>query len=147
MTKYFTLILFVLSICSISTGQERRLYIEGYDRLRYSIEEIRVSPGIRIELTFKTVSELPESQMVHNWLLLKKDVDLQEFVARSVRHEENEYIDPELTGKIVATTSMLGGGEQETIRFTAPQDRGEYPYVCTFPGHYAAGMKGTLIVE
>jgi len=25
--------------------------------------------------------------------------------------------------------------------------RGEYPYLCSFPGHYVGGMKGTLVVK
>jgi uncharacterized cupredoxin-like copper-binding protein len=33
------------------------------------------------------------------------------------------------------------------VKFTAPQAPGEYPFICTFPGHYAIGMKGVLVVR
>jgi uncharacterized cupredoxin-like copper-binding protein len=28
-----------------------------------------------------------------------------------------------------------------------PKAPGSYPYVCTFPGHFQAGMRGTLEVK
>ena len=40
---------------------------------------------------------------------------------------------------------MIGGGESDTITFTAPK-KGSYTYICTFPGHYGL-MKGVLIVS
>lgn len=143
-----TIILLTL-LCSILhlSGQTRSIYLEGYDHMRYSKDKITVSPGTAIELTFKTVSDIPKSQMAHNWVLLKKDTDVEVFVNLSVQSEENEYLAPGLSEKIIAHTAMLGGGEQETISFQAPSEPGRYTYVCTFPGHYIAGMKGTLIVQ
>jgi len=139
--------LFILSIVLQLSGQSRTVNIEGYDRMRYSVETISVAPGTKIELTLKTVSDIPKSQMAHNWVLLKKGVDVDQFVNQCDQHEENGYIDPNEEGKIIAHTGMLGGGEQETISFKAPSEKGEYTYVCTFPGHYLAGMKGVLTVE
>ena len=33
-----------------------------------------------------------------------------------------------------------------TIHFRAPAERGRYPYLCTFPGHWMV-MNGQMIVE
>ena len=33
------------------------------------------------------------------------------------------------------------------ITFTVPSEPGEYPYVCSFPAHYVAGMRGVLVVQ
>ena len=41
----------------------------------------------------------------------------------------------------------LDPGESVEVTFTAPDTPGDRPYICTFPGHYVGGMKGTLIVE
>jgi plastocyanin len=41
----------------------------------------------------------------------------------------------------------LDGGEEETITFTAPDSPGEFKIWCAIPGHEAAGMIGTLVVE
>ncbi len=42
-------------------------------------------------------------------------------------------------------TSLLAPGQSERLSFTAPSKLGEYPYVCTFPGHWQR-MYGTLHV-
>lgn len=149
--KYLKFYLVVSTFLSIyimpGFAQDKSVYIEGYDQLRYSVEEISVNAGATVEITLKTVSTLPKSQMAHNWVLLKKNSNVEKFVNQSVEHKANDYIDPELTDQIIAYTGMLGGGAQESITFTAPQTPGDYIYVCTFPGHYMAGMKGRLIVK
>jgi azurin len=46
---------------------------------------------------------------------------------------------------IVAHTKLVNGGETDTA--TANLPAGTYTFLCTFPGHYAAGMHGTLTVK
>jgi plastocyanin len=41
----------------------------------------------------------------------------------------------------------LSAGDAETVTFTAPSEPGEYKIYCDIPGHEAAGMVATLIVE
>jgi plastocyanin len=48
---------------------------------------------------------------------------------------------------VIAKTPFAGPGEMVQVVFTVPAKPGHYPYLCTFAGHYAAGMKGTLIVK
>jgi azurin len=48
--------------------------------------------------------------------------------------------------KIIAQTKLLGPGESDSIDFKAPSAPGEYPFLCTFPGHFAL-MKGKLVVK
>ena len=43
-------------------------------------------------------------------------------------------------------TKVMGTGESETVEFVADK-KGSYEFYCSVPGHKAAGMKGTLIVE
>ena len=50
-----------------------------------------------------------------------------------------------LTKLIVASTKILGPKQEETIVFKAGA-AGEYPYVCTFPGHFGV-MKGVMTVK
>jgi len=47
--------------------------------------------------------------------------------------------------KVLFNTVLLQPGKSETIYFTAPEKPGDYPYVCTYPGHYLV-MKGILKV-
>ena len=38
-------------------------------------------------------------------------------------------------------------GETVEVTFDAPKAPGVYTFICTFPGHFLAGMKGTLTVK
>ena len=40
---------------------------------------------------------------------------------------------------------VISGGATSTIKVTVKA--GEYPFLCTVPGHAQAGMKGTLTVK
>ena len=44
-------------------------------------------------------------------------------------------------------TKLLGPKQTDTITFNAPSEPGEYPYICSFPAHLMAGMKGVLVVQ
>jgi azurin len=57
------------------------------------------------------------------------------------------FIPPDMKEKLVAYTPLAGNGETVEVVFNAPSKAGSYNYICTFPGHYALGMKGTLIVK
>ena len=42
---------------------------------------------------------------------------------------------------------LAGAGETVEVTFKVPAAAGEYPYICSFPGHFQAGMKGMLSVK
>lgn len=47
--------------------------------------------------------------------------------------------------KVLHATKMVEAGQQTKLSFTAPEEPGDYQYVCTFPGHWMR-MLGTLAV-
>ncbi len=142
-----TAIVFMLSSAGLFGQQVKTVSIEGLDKMRYSVEEITASPGQKVKVTLKTVSNLPKAQMAHNFILLKMDADPAAFINDGLAYPDNEYIDDSWSDEIIVKTKLLGAGESETIEFTAPSAKGEYTYVCTFPGHFQAGMKGKFIVK
>jgi azurin len=96
----------------------------------------------QISLTFHNVSAI----FMHNWVLVNGGDDLADQIleaAIAVGPEQN-YI-PARTSDIIAHTKLVAGGESETITFAAPP-AGEYTYLCTFPGHCLAGMRGVLTI-
>jgi plastocyanin len=60
---------------------------------------------------------------------------------------EHSYIPPSLKSEVLASTGLASAGQTVTATFKAPAKAGSYPYLCSFPGHYYVGMKGTLIVK
>ncbi|WP_051935734.1 azurin [Salegentibacter sp. Hel_I_6] len=118
--------------------------IEGNDQMRFNKDEIRVKAGQTVRLTLKHVGEMEKSVMGHNWVLLTEGTAINDFGQKAVKAKDNDYI-PEDTDAVIANTRMIGGGEEVTIEFEAPET-GEYDFICSFPGHYSV-MKGKFIVE
>ncbi len=119
--------------------------ITADDTMKFSVTEIRAVAGEKVRVTFKNVGRMPKQAMGHNWVLLVPMPDSEVLaLAQAAAARAPEYL-PADAAKILAHTKLLGPNESDTVEFTAPAAPGEYPFVCTFPGH-AALMKGKLIV-
>ncbi len=62
------------------------------------------------------------------------------FVFKNVGHVQHDFA---IDGKI---TKLIGPGKKATLVVNFAK-AGKYPYLCTVPGHAAAGMKGTFTVH
>ncbi len=111
------------------------------------LEGIEAAPGEEIRIRLTTISNLPPTAMSHNLALVELGTDVDAFARASITARDNEYIAPDFEDRVIVTTAMLGNGETDTITFTVPDETGEYDYICTFPGHFAGGMVGKLIVQ
>ncbi len=111
------------------------------------LEAIEAAPGEELRIVLTTISSMPPTAMSHNLAIVDLGTDVDDFARQSINARDNEYIAPEYEDQVIVTTAMLGNGETDTITFTVPEQTGEYDYVCTFPGHFAAGMVGKLIVQ
>jgi azurin len=115
------------------------------DTMKFSVTEIRAVAGEKLRVTFKNVGRMPKQAMGHNWVLLVPMADNEVLaLAQGAAARAPEYVPADAT-KIIVHTKLLGPNESDTVEFTAPAAPGDYPFVCTFPGH-AALMKGKLIV-
>jgi azurin len=108
---------------------------------------IEAKPAQKVTVTLRNISTIPKISMGHNFVLLDKNVDPPKFIETSQTHMGSDYIAPELLSKVLAHTKLLGPGETDTISFAAPRTPGAYIYICSFPGHFAIGMKGVLTVQ
>jgi len=124
-----------------------KVTITGNDQMKYDKAEIEVKAGQTVALTFKNIGALPKAAMGHNVVILKPGSDIPKFAIGGVANAAGDYLplDPALIAQIVAKTKILGPKEEETIVFKAPA-AGDYPFLCTFPGHFGV-MKGILKVK
>jgi azurin len=118
--------------------------ITSNDAMQFNKKEIRVKAGKKVKVTLKHIGKMDKTVMGHNFVLLKKGVDLAAFGNLAATASANNYI-PKGTKDVIAHTKMIGGGETAVIEFDAPEV-GTYEFLCSFPGHYAI-MKGKFIVE
>ena len=124
-------------------SKETFIIINSNDLMKFDQNELRVFEGQKITLTLNHTGKMSKEIMGHNFVLLKKETNLSDFAQRAMLARENEYI-PD-GNETIAYTKMIGGGESDTITFTAPE-KGSYTYICSFPGHYGL-MRGVLIVS
>lgn len=121
-----------------STGQEGNLLL---------LETIEVKPNEKIRIRLTTRSQLPPSAMSHNWVLLVLGADGTAYANQAAQAKDEDYLPSALSDQVLFHTELVGGGETTELTFTAPSDPGDYEYLCSFPGHYVAGMKGFLVVQ
>lgn len=114
------------------------------DMMKFNMKEIRVKAGQKVSLTLKHTGSLDIKVMGHNFVLLKPGVDLVDFASRANAAGDTEYI-PDAGKDVIAHTKLIGGGQETTIEFEAPE-AGTYKFLCSFPGHYGM-MQGDFIVE
>lgn len=116
-------------------------------KMTYSLSRITAKPAERLRIMFVSIGTLPKMVMGHNWVLLRLGVDPQRFVSDAVAARETDFIPPKRKNEVIAASLLIGPGERDEISFTAPKVAGTYPYICSFPGHFAAGMAGELLVK
>ena len=123
------------------------LEMTGNDRMKYNLEAFSVSAGSLVKLNFRNVGKMPKAAMGHNVVFLKAGVDSGAFATAAAAARDSEYIPAKLEDQILAYTRLLGPGESDSIEFTAPLANGDYEFLCSFPAHLFAGMRGVMTVE
>jgi uncharacterized cupredoxin-like copper-binding protein/glucose/arabinose dehydrogenase len=125
---------------SWANGPEVIINIGTKPGLKFNIENFEVPAGARVKLVFNNTDD-----MLHNLVIVAKGK------AETVGKLAMEMgLDGSKLGYIPASpdvlfnTCLLQPETAQSIYFVAPK-AGEYPYICTYPGHYFV-MKGTMKV-
>ena len=144
--RFTLLIIFSLVIFTSCSDKNdlNNILITSDDYMKFDTRKITVKSGKIVKLTLKHIGQLDVQVMGHNFVLLKKKVNLIEFANKAATARDNQYI-PVGSDEVIVYTDMIGGGQETTIEFLPPEP-GVYDFVCSFPGHYAM-MKGKFIVE
>lgn len=125
----------------------RTVEISGGDTMKFDKTEITAKPGETLRVVLKSIGTMPKQIMGHNWVLLKAGTDQVEFNKAAFNARETDFIPPTMKDAVIANTALVGPGETVEVTFTVPAKAGNYAYLCSFPGHFALGMRGTLIVK
>ena len=111
---------------------KRVIRIDTSDAMRYFPDQIRVKRGDTIRFAVRNGGELPHEMVIGTLDELKKHADLMKG-GREIAHDAANmaHVAPGATGRIV-------------WQFTRA---GEFYYGCLVPGHFGAGMIGTIVVR
>lgn len=124
----------------------RTVEIVGTDDMKYSVANIAAKPGEQIRIRLTSKGAMPKIAMAHNFVLLAKGADTLKFVNASAMARATDFVPPEMKAQVIAHTTLAGAGETVEVTFKVPA-AGTYTFLCSFPGHFQAGMRGTLTVK
>jgi len=130
-----------------AAGAARTIEITGGDDMKFNVTEIKAKRGETIKIQLKNVGTLPKMAMAHNVVVVKPTTKVAEFNSAGAAARDTNFVAPAMKAEVVAATPLAGPGETVDATFKVPATAGSYPFMCTFPGHFTAGMKGTLVVQ
>ena len=146
--KKLTTILFTLAFAVVAhAAPPIKVEVTANDQMRYSTKKIEGKVGVPMEITIKHIGKIPKASMSHNMVILKPGSVPAMVSMKCTQAKDNNYIatDAESKAAIVAYSPQLGPGESHVIKFT-PKEAGDYPYLCSFPGHFSE-MQGVIVVK
>ncbi len=110
--------------------------------IRFETTRFDVTAGARVTLTLSNDCVMP-----HNLILIKPEAEPALVAAVNTMGLEgmDKHFVPDVPG-IIAATKLLQPFSKEQLSFSAPEAEGDYPYVCTFPGHWFT-MRGVMRVR
>ena len=142
------LLAFALSTAPIALARKARVVeMTGNDQMKFSVTTITAKPGETLTVRLKSIGTLPKIAMAHNFVLLAAGTDAAAFANAAATSASTGYIPAAQKDRVLAMTGLAGPGETVEVTFTAPAKPGQYEYICSFPGHFVAGMKGVLVVK
>ncbi|MGO4919104.1 PVC-type heme-binding CxxCH protein [Maribacter spongiicola] len=114
------------------------------NEMKFNVTQFQVKAGEQVEL----VLENPDF-MQHNLVITKpgkKEVvgKAADKMAADPNAATLNYI-PQ-TSDVLFATPILNPDQTYSLKFKAPSTPGEYPFICTFPGHWRV-MQGVMIVK
>jgi azurin len=125
----------------------RTVELTAGDTMKYDKAEIPARPGETLHVVLKNTGAMPKIAAAHNFVVLKLGTDQAAFNTAAFNARETDFIPPDMKSAVIANTPLAGPGETVETTFKVPAKAGQYPYLCSFPGHFALGMRGTLIVK
>jgi azurin len=135
------------AVSSVQAQAPRVITIVGTDAMKFSVTAITAKPGEKLTVKVTGQGAIPKVAMAHNFVLLAAKVDANAFSTAAAMARATDFIPADKKAQVLAATKLAGAGETVEVTFDAPKAPGVYEFICTFPGHFAAGMKGTLTVK
>ena len=109
--------------------------------MKYDTPNLTVKAGKKIKLIFSNPDFMP-----HNIVLVnpgKADAVAMEAMKLGATGFDVGFVPK--SADVIWASKLIDHGAEQVIEFNAPTKLGDYPYVCTFPGHHII-MRGNMKV-
>ena len=113
--------------------------------MKFDKATLEVKAGAKVMLLFRN----EKCPLQHNFRLVNpgKLNDMGALADKMLTDPQAmaKHYTPESPEVLAHSTKLIGLGQSDLIEFTVPTTPGDYPYLCTFPGHWRM-MNGVLKV-
>ena len=117
------------------------------DRTSYDKRRIVVETGKRVEIVLENQDFMP-----HNLVIAvagsREEIGMAADRLSTLATRDSEgrhYVPP--SPKVLHATRLLEPGQTDKLSFEAPSEPGDYPYFCTFNGHWRRMFGHLVVVE
>jgi len=107
----------------------------------YNVKEFTVKPGQKVKITLINPAG---SVQPHNTVIVKPGTEAAVGNATISLMSNPEFLTtmnavPE-SDDILFHSALVQPDGKVTLEFTVPKEAGDYPYICTYPGHWAYSL-------
>ncbi len=137
----------LLAITGAAQAGNCHLSIEANDLMQFNARALQIDPECKdIQLTLKHVGKQPAHVLGHDWVLARSSDVAALSNAGIAAGLEHGYV-PQGDARVIASTKVVGGGEETTVTFSAAAlvPGVDYSYFCSYPGH-STFMRGRLML-
>jgi putative membrane-bound dehydrogenase-like protein len=114
------------------------------EALQFDKKEFTVTAGKQVEIIFENVDAMQHNIVVGKPKSLEIIGAAADKLITAKDGAERNYV-PSIP-QIVASSPLVNPEQTYRLKFTAPAQPGDYPFVCTFPGHWRI-MNGIMRVK
>jgi azurin len=114
------------------------------EMLQFDLKTFSVKAGKTVEIVFENPDAMQHNLVIGKPKSLEKIGKAADKMITDPDGATKNYV-PE-TADVLFSSTLVNPDQTVRLRFTAPAKAGDYPYVCTFPGHWRI-MNGVMKVE
>jgi uncharacterized cupredoxin-like copper-binding protein len=126
------------------TEGAREILIKTISGLKYDKTLVEAKKGETLVLKLVNVDAMPHNLVIVKPGTAQKVGDASFKMLNDPKAGEKDYV-PDLS-EVVHFVPVIDPNTQHSLHFTAPKEAGDYPFICTFPGHWIA-MQGILRIK
>ena len=114
----------------------------------YDVKEFTVKAGQKVKITLINPGDSVTRQP-HNILICKPGTKDAVGMASNAGLSDPEFLTTKHavpdSEDVLFASKLVQPDAEDVLEFTAPSEPGDYPYICTYPGHWAI-MNGVMKV-
>jgi azurin len=113
------------------------------EAMKYDTKNFIVKAGQTVEIIFENVDAMQHNMVITKPNMLSKVGQAGDKMMKDPKGADKNYV-PSIP-EVLFSTPLINPGKSYKLTFKAPSSSGDYPFVCTFPGHWTL-MNGIMKV-